>query len=289
MSAEISKQIASTQSEASRHAIAYGRFLELVLRSDALIPNVQTIVRKTFDRHGNPTSITSFDIYSNTVSGMFRSYLTIRDRDLKPVIVRELEQFKSDVKASSAETASRNFVKLSFERAFEETALFSKIFGITPHFSTDSTSASALISGYQRALVNVANIKPIAVTLQSVLSAANLGTLTSVVGWLANEYLIEDYEDEDTDFMLLCRELAARLLSEHLWPYTDAAVEVEVSKSITKATIAPESLKIGPVVNGVASSNAHPIVKRALELLTMYDQAMPKERSVCLTALLRES
>ncbi|KAK4031293.1 hypothetical protein C8A01DRAFT_42238, partial [Parachaetomium inaequale] len=60
--------------------------------------------------------------------------------------------------------------------------------------------------------------------------------------------------------------------------FTDAFFEAEIAKSISRAIVPPEALKIGPVTDSDITSNAFPPVKRALELLVMFNQSMPKER-----------
>ncbi|KAK7937676.1 uncharacterized protein PG986_014544 [Apiospora aurea] len=279
ISSEISKQIASTNSEAARHALAYGRFEELVLEADGLISNVQKVICSCYDQFGYPIAGQNFDYYSNTAVNIFASYSDVRDRDLKPITQHDMEVFKKEAKDINVETASRNFVKQCYERSFDENALFIKVFSVEPHFSTDGNSAYAALKAHQKALVNAANVTPIATTIQSALQSAELPTVCNLLGWITNEYLLLEYDEEESRYVIHCQELTARLLMEHLWPFTDTAFENEITKSISKHVIAPESLKITPVVNGVVTSNAHPIAKRALELLSMYDQAMPKERS----------
>ncbi|KAK8109062.1 Sec34-like family protein [Apiospora sp. TS-2023a] len=279
ISSEISKQIASTQSEAARHALAYGRFEELVLEADGLISNVQKVICSCYDQFGYPIAGQNFDYYSNTAVNIFASYSDVRDRDLKPITQHDLEAFRNEVKETNVETASRNFIKQCYERSFDETALFAKVFSVEPQFSTDANSAYVALKAHQKALVNAANVAPIATTIQSALHSAELPKICNLLGWITNEYLLLEYDEEESRYVIHCQELTARLLMEHLWPFTDTAFENEITKSISKHVIAPESLKITPVVNGVVTSNAHPIAKRALELLSMYDQAMPKERS----------
>ncbi|KAI1385537.1 Sec34-like family protein [Hypoxylon trugodes] len=279
VSSEISKQIAATQSESARHALAYGRFEETVLEVDGLVANAQRVIRSCYDQLGNPILEQSFDYYSNTALNIFSSYSDVRDRDLRPMTQHDLEVFKKDVKESNAETACRNFIKQCYERSYDEASLFGKIFSIEPQYNVDPQSAYAALKTHQKALVNAANIAPVATTLQSVLQTSELQTVCNLLGWITNEYLLLEYDEEETQYSIHCHDLTARLLIEHLWPFTDSAFDAEVTKSISKAPIPPDSLKIAPVVNGVASSNTHPITKRALELLAMYDQAMPKERS----------
>jgi hypothetical protein len=277
---ELSKQIASTQSEAARHALAYGRFEELVLEADGLISNVQKVISSCFDQLGNPISGQNFEYYSNTAVNIFSKYLDVRDRDLRPMTQHDLETFKRDTKEANIETASRNFIKQCYERSYNEAGLFVKIFSIEPQFSMDPRSAYAALKSQQKPLVNAANVAPIATTVQSVLQSSDLQTICNLLGWITNEYLMLEYDEEESRYSQHCQELTARLLMEHLWPFADAAFETEITKSISRHAISPETLKIAPVANGVASSNAHPIAKRGLELLAMYDQAMPKERSV---------
>jgi conserved oligomeric Golgi complex subunit 3 len=280
VSSEIAKQIAATQSEAARHALAYGSFEETLLESFELIPNIQKVVRCSYDENGIPVTMVASDIYTNTTNNVFQSYLNIRDRDLKLLVQKDADAFKSEITSLSLETASRNFIKQTFERAYNEFSIFVKIFNIEPHWSTVPESAFAFLKSQHKSLVNSANLTPLATLLQLSLQSASLQTICNIVGWLTHEYLIIEYDDEETPFRALCREMSARMLTEHLWTFTDNAFEAEITKSITKAAVGTEELKIGPVVNGVASSNAFPTVKRALELLAMFDQAMPKERSV---------
>lgn len=280
VSTDISRQILGTQSESARHALAYGRFEEMMLDSYWLIPNVQKVVHQAYDQSGNALSGPNVDIYSNTANNIFQAYIAARDRDLKPIIQHDLDIFKKEAKDASVETASRNFVKQSFERSYNEAMLFAKIFAVEPHYSTDPNSAFVTLKSHQRVMVNATNVVPIASNLQSALQTADLQTICNILGWITNEYLISDYDDEESAFTRHCQELAARLLAEHLWLFTDNAFEAEITKSISKVTVMADSLKIGPVVDGVASSNAYPPVKRALELLIMFDQSMPKERCV---------
>ena len=280
ISAELAPQIAGTQSEATRHAIAYGRFEESLLEADGLIINVQRAIASAYDQLGNPTSDQSFDTYANTASNLFSAYFDVRERDLKPVTQQDLATFRKDTKDGNIESASRNFVKQCYERSFNESALFTKAFSIEPQFSMDPRSAYTAMKSHQKTLVNVANVAPIATNLQSILQMADLQTICNVVGWITNEYLMIEYDEEETPYTLHCQGLTARLLFDHLWTFIDSSFESEITKSITRAVVNPDTLKIGPVVGGMASSNAHNITKHALELLVKYDQAMPRERSV---------
>ncbi|KAF6825528.1 golgi complex component [Colletotrichum plurivorum] len=279
ISSEIASQIAGTKSEATRHAIAYGRFEETILDSYSLIPNIHKVVDSVYDQYGLPIDGVAKAIYSNTTSNLFQVYLGVRDRDLKPVVQHDLDEFRKEIKELSVETASRNYIKQTFERAFNESNLFAKIFGLRLQWSSDHESAYAVLKANSRSLVNPTNLVPLAANLQSALQTADLDTICSVVGWLTNEYLVLDYDEEESPFARQCRELSARLLTEHLWVFTDSFFEAEVTKTITKAVVKDDTLVIPPVVDGVSSSNAFPIVKQALKLLSMYDQAMPKERS----------
>ncbi|KAL2131006.1 hypothetical protein VTI74DRAFT_5665 [Chaetomium olivicolor] len=276
VSAEISQQIAAAKSESARHALAYGRFEEMVAESYSLIPNVQTVVRSAYDQDGQPSTTPNADIYANTANNLFHSYWAARERDLKPIIQHDLDVFRAEAK-DSIETASRNFVKQCFERSYNEASLFRSIFFIDAHYSTDSNSAFVALKS-QRTMLTGTNVAPIATQLQSVLQTSDLQTMCNLVGWIMNEYLLPEYDEDETPFVGRCRELAARLLHEHLWTFTDAFFETEIAKSITKAVVSPDSLKIGPVTNGDTASNAFPPVKRALELLVLFDQSMPKER-----------
>lgn len=279
-SSEISKQILATQSEAARHALAYGRSEQMLLEADGLITNVQRVIRNCYDQFGHPILGENFDTYSNTAINLFSTYADMRDRSLRPITQHDLEVFRKEAKESNVETACRNFIKQSYERSFNEAGLFSKVFSIEPQFDTDSQSVYAALKTQQRALVNTANLAPVATILQPVLQSTDLQVTCNLLGWITNEYLLLEYDEEETQYSIHCHDLTARLLTEHLWPSADSSFETEVTKSISKAPIPPESLRAVPVASNTASSNAYPIAKRALELLAMYDQAMPKERSV---------
>ena len=280
VSAEISRQVAATQSESARHALAYGRYEEMLTESYSLIPNVQRVIRSAYNQNGFPVAGPNFEVYANTANNLFHGYLTARDRDLKPITQQELQGFKTEAKGAAIETFSRNFVKQCFERSYNENSLFRKIFSIEPQYSTDPKSAFVILKSQHRALVTGVNIAPIATNLQLVLQGSDLQVICNMVGWLTNEYALLEYDEDETPFTTHCRDLTGRLLTEHLWVFTDAFFEVEIAKSITRAVVAPDALKIGPPANGDASSNAFPPVRRAVELLGMFDQAMPKERCV---------
>ncbi|KAI0533974.1 Sec34-like family protein [Xylaria digitata] len=278
-SSEISKQILATHSEAARHALAYGRSEQMLLEADGLITNVQRVVRSCFDQYGQPILGENFDTYSNTVVNLFSTYLDTRDRSLRPITQHDLDSFRKEAKEINVETACRNFIKQCYERSFNEAGLFYKVFSIEPQFNPDPQSAYAALKTHQKALVNTANLTPIAATLQPIFQGTDLQATCNLLAWITNEYLILEYDEEETQYSLHCHDLTARLLTEYLWPFADSSFEAEVTKCVSKAPIPLESLKAIPITNNMASSNAYPIVKRALELLAMYDQAMPKERS----------
>lgn len=304
VSTELSKQIAATKSDAAQHALAYGRFEELLVDSSyALIPNVQQVISSAYTQLGAArTDHQSYSIYSNTANNIFRTYLQWRDQALRPLVQKELDTFHADTKdaksaagSAAVETASRGFIKQSFERSYHEVMLFAKVFAIDPQYSSNANSVFATLRAYRSNLVNAVNVVPLATLLQTALTAVNdLPTVCNVLGWVTHEYLLLDYDDDDNDssndgnndgndtsyLASHSRQMAARLLAEHLWVFADALFEAEVAKTITKVPVAPEALKIAPVANGQAASNAYPPVRRAIELLIMFDQAMPKERCV---------
>ncbi|KAH6615623.1 Sec34-like family-domain-containing protein [Chaetomium sp. MPI-SDFR-AT-0129] len=276
VSAEIARQIAGTQSEPARHALAYGRFEEMVLESYSLVPNVQLVVQSAYEHDGYPSSKPNADIYANTANNLFHSYWAARERDLKPMTQHDLDVFRTAAK-ESPESAARNFVKQCFERSDSEASLFQSIFFIDARYSTEAQSAFAVLKS-QRTVLTGANVAPIAASLQSALQGSDLQTVCHLVSWITNEYLLPEYDEEETLFVGRCRELAARLLAEHLWAFADGFFEAEITKSITKAVVPVDALKIEPVANGDIASSAFPPVKRALELMVIFDQSMPKER-----------
>ena len=252
----------------------------MLLEADGLITNIQRVVRSCYDQFGQPILNEHFDTYSNTIVNLFSTYLDTRDRSLRPMMQHDLEAFKKEAKEVSIETACRNFIKQCYERSFNEAALFLRVFSIEPHFNPNTQSAYSVLKTQPKALVNTADLNPLATALQPILQGADLQTTCNILGWVTNEYLLLEYDEEETQYSLHCHDLTARLLTEHLWSFADSCFEVEVTKFISKAPIPLDSLKAVPVSDNIASSNAYPIVKRALELLAMYDQAMPKERSV---------
>jgi hypothetical protein len=280
-SAEIARQIAAATSDSARHALAYGRFAEMITDTYSLLPNVQKVVHRAFDQYGRASeSEKNASVYANSATNMFRTYLGVRDRDLKPLTQRDLEEYQKAVKSLSAETASRNYVKHLFERIYNEDALFYKIFGIEPLWNNSPTSAFQALKGISTTMVHPGYIAPLGNNIQAVLQTANLESVCSVVGWLKNEYSVAEHDEDESYSTRKHREYAARLLVDHLWPLTDSAFDAEITKTISKAALQDGDLKISPVVDGVASSNAYPLVKKAVALLSMFDQAMPKERSV---------
>ncbi|KYK54738.1 Sec34-like family protein [Drechmeria coniospora] len=280
VSPEIARQIAATKSESARLALAFGRFGEILLDSYSLLPNVQIVVRRAYDEHGTPVeSDSDTGVYVNTAANMFRTYLTTRDRDLKALTQRDSDEFQKEAKEVAVETACRNYVKQSFEKVYNENGLFFKVFNIELMWSAAPESAFQTIAAIHTSMVHPGHLAPLASSLQSVLQPVELQTVCNIVGWLASEYSVAESDEEDSYSSRKHREYAARLLVDHLWPFADGKFTTEVTKSISKAPMQDSALKIGPVENGVASSNAYPLVKRALELLAMFDHAMPKERS----------
>lgn len=281
VSPEISRQIAATKSESARHALAYGRFEEMMADSYSLLPNVQKAVGRAFDHYGRriePSS--SGHVYANTASNMFRAYFTTRDRDVRPIVQHSLEEYHREAEALSLETATRNFIKQSFEMVYHEDGLFTKVFDVDPVWNTLPDSVFQTLNAINTTMSHPGNLAPLANSVQSKLQSAELRAVCSIVGWLASEYSVAESDEEDSPCSRKYREYAARLLVMHLWPFTDDAFAAEITKSITRASVPDSALKIGPVEKGVASSNAYPPVKRAIELLAMFDQAVPKERSV---------
>ncbi|MBE3046249.1 hypothetical protein IMZ48_27675 [Candidatus Bathyarchaeota archaeon] len=268
VSQDISKRLAATQSESAQHALAYGRFEEMMLESYSLIPNIRRVILRVYDETGSPKSGTASDIYANTAKNMFHAYLSTRDRDVRPLVQREFEAFQKESKSQALETACRNHTKQCFERAYNEANLFAKVFSLLPLPNQSSESAFQALNTGHKWLMTPANLKPLAQSLQAALQSAELMSLCNFVGWLTHEYLIPEYLDEDSPFTVQCCQYTATLLSEYLWAFTDAAFEAEATKTITKATAATEQTYV------------HSVLKKAVELLVMFDQCMPKERCV---------
>ncbi|KAI1433792.1 Sec34-like family protein [Xylaria sp. CBS 124048] len=279
VSSDISKQILGTQSEAARHALAYGRSEEVLFEADGLITNAQRVIRFCYDEFGHPTSGENFNTYWNTAVDLFQTYSDHRGRSLRPILQHDMDVFQKEAKETNVETACRNFIKQCYERSYDELGLFSKVFSIEPQFDQDTVSAYTVLKSQHGPLINVANIAPITATIQPVLQNTELQTTCNFLGWITNEYLLLEFDEEESHYSVHCHEMTVRLLADHLWPFADNCFEAEITKSISKAPIPAEALKPMPITNNVASSNPYPIVKSALELLGMYDQAMPKERS----------
>jgi conserved oligomeric Golgi complex subunit 3 len=283
ISSDIGRQVSVNHSESARHALAYGRFEELITDTYSLIPNIHKTVRRAYDQYGRPveksTDVTS--TYANSASNIFHAWFTTRDRDLKPLTSHDIEEFHKEVKSLSVENACRNFIKQSFERVYGEDGIFLRVFGVEPLWSSAPDTVYQTLKAINTTMAHPGNLAPLATNLQATLQTSDLQTVCNVVGWLASEFALPDNEDDESPFQLKSREYAARLLVEHLWPFTDNMFDAEVLKSITRAVTTDSTLKIGPVEGGIASSNAFPLVKRAMELLVMFDRSMPKDRSVC--------
>ncbi|EGX96670.1 Golgi complex component Cog3, putative [Cordyceps militaris CM01] len=280
-SSDIARQLSATKSESTRHALVYGRFEEMLSDSYALLPNIHKVTRRVYDQYGRfDSGIRNSSIFSSSTLSMLRTYITTRDRDTKTLTLRDVEEYQREIKDLSLETASRNYIKQTLERVHNENSLFVKVFNIEPTWNTAQDSVFQSIKTVHTTMVHPGNLQPMAAQLQAVFATADIQSVCNVVGWIANEYGIsENDEEEDAIAPKQYREYAARLLVDHLWPFVDNAFEAEISKSITKGTVTDDALKIGPVVDGVSSSNAYPLVQKAVELLRMFDHAMPKERS----------
>jgi hypothetical protein len=171
-------------------------------------------------------------------------------------------------------------VKQYFERLYNESNLFYSIFRIELQWSSDGSSAFATVKAHERMGVNPISLAPLAAGLEAALLGSGLQTICNVVGWLADEYIHTEPDDEDSIFVVRCREFAARLLTESIWTFVDKAFESDISRSISKVPITLDSLRLAAGSGDDSSPGAHPSVERALELLAMFDQCMPKERSV---------
>ncbi|XWW99320.1 hypothetical protein V2A60_007329 [Cordyceps javanica] len=282
VSSDISRQLLATKSESTRHVLAYGRFEEMLSDSYALLPNIHKVTRRVYDQYGRfDGGIRNSSIFSSSTLSMLRTYLTTRDRDIKMITQHDVEEYQKEIKALSLETASRNYIKQSLERVHNENNLFCKVFDIEPAWNTAPDSVFQSIKTVHTAMVHPGNLQPMAAQLQAAFETAEIQSVCNVVGWIAGEYGISENDEEEEDPIApkQYREYAARLLVDHLWPFVDNAFDREITNCITKGIVTDDALKIGPVVDGVSSSNAHPLVQRAVELLRMFDRAMPKERS----------
>ena len=283
VSPDISQQIAASKSEGARHARAYGRFEEMMLDSYALIPNVHRVVRRAYEVYGKrEESCKNFEIYANTANNIFHTHFITRDRDLKQLTQSDIEEFHKEVKSLSAETASRNFIKQCFERIYNEENIFLKLFDDGPLWNTSADSAFQALKTINTTIAHPGNLPPVASTLQTALQSASLQVTCNVVAWLTNEYLGAEVDELESPYFSKCKQYASQLIVHHLWPVVDNAFDAEVNKSISRAVVQDSALKIGPVVGGVASSNAYAPVKQAIKLLAMYEHCMPKERTVSL-------
>ncbi|PHH64451.1 hypothetical protein CDD81_4526 [Ophiocordyceps australis] len=280
VSLELSRQMDTLKSSSARHALAYGRFEEIMSGSFYLLPNIQKTVRCAYDEYGRPAEASPRrDVYANSALAMFRTYLQTRDRDLKAMTQHEMDEFQKECKTLSIETACRNYIKQSFEKIDDEDVLFFKIFSVEPTWNNSPDSVLQAIRTVHTSMVHRGHLIPLANCIQSSLNNAKIEAICSVVGWLASEYTVPELDEEESPTSRRFREYAARLLVDHLWTFTDNAFATEITKSITKAPLTDGSLKMEPAVGGVASSNAHPLVNKAIDLLAMFDRAMPKERS----------
>lgn len=277
----MARQIAATESESARHALAYGRFEEMMADSFSLLPNVRRAVRGAFDAYGRPVEASSVSgLYASAAAGMFRTHLTTRDRVLGAMTQRHADALPKEAEKLSAETACRNLVKQSFEKLYNEDGLFVAVFGVEPAWSSSAGSAFQAIKAVGTSMAHPGNLAPLAHGLQAVLQNASLQAVCNVVGWIASEYSVSEGDDDESPSLRKHREYAARLLAEHVWAFTDRAFAAEVTRSISWAPVPDATLKTEPAADGAVSSNAHPLVARAMRLLAMFDQAMPKERSV---------
>ncbi|KAF4589263.1 golgi complex component Cog3 [Ophiocordyceps camponoti-floridani] len=277
ISADVGRQIAATKSETARHALAFGRFEEMLADSYALLPNVRKVVSCAYDEYGRPvessSSLTS--VYANSAATMFRTYLVTRDRHLKLMTQHDADEFQKQVKTLSVETACRNYIKQSLDKVYDEDGLFSNIFGIDPAWSSAADSAFQVVKAIHTSMAHPGHLTPLATAVQNVLQTCELQAVCNVVGWLAREYSISESDDDEPPASRRYREYAARLLVDHLWLFTDGAFAAEVARTMTKATVDDAALK----TDGVSKSNAFAPVGQAIKLLAMFDQGMPKERS----------
>ena len=155
MSPDIARQIAATKSESARHALAFGRFEEMITDTYSLLPNIQRIVHCAYDDYGRPVeSASDTGVYATSASNMFRTFLTTRDRDLKTMTQHDLEAYQKEAKALSVETASRNYIKQSFEKVYHEDSLFFRVFGVQPTWHTSPDSAFQAIKVINTAMVH---------------------------------------------------------------------------------------------------------------------------------------
>lgn len=280
ISSDIAQQITTAKSNSTRHALAFGRFEEQMLDTYSLLPNIQKILKTSYDQYGRLKDAShDGSIYTTTSLNILRTYFTTRDRDLRAMTQHDFDEYRKESKELSVETASRNLIKQLFEQLYSEDGMFVKLFDIEPAWTTSPQSVFQNIKTIQTAMIHPGNIVPLATNLQSVLQTAELQTICNLVGWLASEYSLSEIDEDETAIAHKHREYAARLLVDHLWPFTDNAFDVEIAKSISRAVVQDDDLKIGPVEEGISSSNAYPLMKRAIELLAMFDHAMPKERS----------
>ncbi|PHH80320.1 hypothetical protein CDD80_1959 [Ophiocordyceps camponoti-rufipedis] len=277
ISTDVGRQIAATKSETARHALAFGRFEEMLADSYALLPNVRKVVRCAYDEYGRPVESSSSlaSVYANSAATMFHTYLVTRDRHLKLMTQHDADEFQKQVKTLSVETACRNYIKQSLDKVYDEDGLFSGIFGIDPAWSSAPDSAFQVVKAIHTSMAHPGHLVPVATAVQTVLQTADLQAVCNVVGWLAREYSISESDDDEPPASRRYREYAARLLVDHLWLFTDGAFDAEVSRTITKATVEDAALK----TEGVSKSNAFAPVGQAIKLLAMFDHGMPKERS----------
>lgn len=253
----------------------------MMLDSYALIPNVHRVVRRAYEIYGRrEENCTNFETYANTANNIFHTHFTTRDRDLKTLTQADIEEFQKEVKSLSAETASRNFIKQCFERIYNEENVFLRLFDVEPVWTTALDSVFQALKGINTTIAHPGNLQPVATNLQTVLQAASLQITCNVIGWLTNEYLMAESDELESPYFSKCKQYASQLLVHHLWPMVDTLFDAEVYKSISRAAVQDSALKIGPVIGGVASSNAYSPVKQAIKLLAMYENCMPKERAV---------
>lgn len=299
---EVSKELKSKeQNETTEYILLYGKYEAVIEKLGSPVEKLLHSLEFAFGRNDDNVNRSSYieqwhELYKQLVDAFLKSR-----EPLAPLVLKNLRKFTiSDYKSDTEfDRFARSSVQYVFDMCRNELKLVETFFGSGPILAQYSTRNAQY--NYMETLEQhrLSHVKTLHAALLPHLSSSDLRRVVDLVNWVETMCWAPLDGEDDAEFSNESdRSAAQMLLSEHLWPLSDALfikgatdldqfrpgpddLKFEISntspsvgeKVIASADYDPK-VQIGNATHtDPAVSSAYPTVKTAVTLLIMYNDS----------------
>lgn len=293
----VSKELKSKdQNETTQYILLYGKYESIIENLGPQVEKLLTTGEFAFGRNGDDTHRSSYvQQYHELYKQISEAYLKSRD-PVGPLVSKNLRLFSTnDPKPETDfQLFARRCVQYVFDICQNELKLVEKFFDGGPLLAAYPESSNASTNYAEKLEQNrLSHVKALHTFLTPYLSNGDLHRICDLVNWLETMYLAAAESNEEKDSSQEAHKSAAQmLLSDHLWPLSDALF-IKAASELEHFKPSPDDLKIGisedsskssasqkvqiahdAGIPAASVSTAYPTVKTAVGLLVMYNESM---------------